>query len=174
MSNTGCVGNQCNAADTCNWAIAPAAGGMNSVAAQLAEGIIACRQEHQCQGCPVPPPPPVYCNGFECYSYVPPDPNAPNAPACCGGMNQDLCGFELDAYWPAPADDGMICVPSWQPGTTQVSCPGAETTHPFHSMWLNGCCRSNGSCGLEEVQIGLGCVPPEVVGLPMSAQSCTP
>jgi hypothetical protein len=84
-----------------------------------------------------------------------------NNPPCCTGAAGDRCGIKLNDR----------CVELSQPGTLTKQCP----TQPVLGLAEGyGCCRPEGTCGLDFGLLGtrFGCVDPVPLGLPPGA-TCT-
>ena len=176
LESTGCAGDECNEAATCG-SLLDELGGPQSYSMEIAQGLLACKYSHGCTGCADPGGNMgIDCGDQTCYSYEPSGSGAgeATAPACCAGQSSNLCGYELGDFFPSPQGQ---CFPANAPGEANGACPGAQVTTDTYSAYLSGCCMTmNATCGLLENQIGLGCVPYDVVGQPNlnPAPYCSP
>jgi hypothetical protein len=77
---------------------------------------------------------------------------------CCVDPRLSLCGI---------VEFANTCLPVDQPGTLDTSCQTLPNT-PLGT--LSGCCRPDGTCGVLETGLGLGCTQ---VPLLSQLSSCT-
>lgn len=172
LEATGCAGEECAEASNCG-DLLNRLDGLQGYSMQIAEGLLACRNAHDCPSCGPSGGASVTCGTETCFAYEEPFTELA-APACCAGNDTNLCGYELGAFFPTPQG---ACFPANAPGGNVPGCPGAQVETDTYSAYLSGCCMPmNGSCGLLETRIGLGCVPHDVVGQPMPnpAVVCSP
>jgi hypothetical protein len=88
------------------------------------------------------------CGGQPC----PPAPGGFAQPCCTFG---DECGVQIGFL-------GGECQPFDQPGVLDPDCPDLN----LMGFNLDGCCRSDGICGVMDTFLGLGCVDPSSFGQP--------
>jgi hypothetical protein len=144
-------------------------GGIAPEVLGVIEALQSCRMESACPCAGTPPS--VECGGITCQGYQPPPPD-PIAAPCCGGMNGDLCGLDPEPLF-GPGQV-MACVPLNQPGPPDADCPTfAPGQRPYNGTTLEGCCRMDDTCGLQDDITGLGCVSPDLFGLP-AGTDCGP
>ena len=72
--------------------------------------------------------------------------------SCCVGTK---CGISIDLLGPQ-------CIEQGQPGTPDPTCP----TENIQGFPLQGCCKPNNMCGVQDPLFGLGCVDPSEFGGP--------
>jgi hypothetical protein len=72
--------------------------------------------------------------------------------SCCVG---DKCGISIDLL-------GDQCIEQGQPGKPDPTCP----TQNIQGFPLQGCCKPNNMCGVQDPLFGLGCVDPSEFGGP--------
>ncbi len=137
-------------------------GGLSAPAVQIVEALQLCRVEAGCPCFRSKLEESIDCGGSNCDAYVL-TADDPVAPACCSsGPSGPECG--LDTRFLLGFDAG--CQPLAQHGAPATECasifpPGL----PYNGGEVFGCCRDDGFCGFEDVEMGLGCVPAEVFGI---------
>jgi hypothetical protein len=99
----------------------------------------------------------LVCGGAICRNGLVPS-SGITAYACCASVADSKCGFvELNS-----------CLETAQPGALDPACPTLPAT-PLGT--LPGCCRPDGTCGVFDESLGLGCVS---VPLLSQVSPCTP
>ena len=125
----------------------------------IVEALAECRVTAPC-GC-VTGPATIQCGGSICSAYQPPPPDPIAAPCCAGGGT--ACGLDPERLFGSVMVD---CVELGQPGVPHASCPAHEPPQPpYDGTSLPGCCRPDGSCGLQDDITGLGCIEASLFGI---------